>query len=115
MRRLLSQWGVALTLIGSVFVSSFALADIKGDCSQNQGICGCSYGRVLCCDGSYAPKHYSTKDGKFVQNSCMSPAHATGLGQQLGTSFPAYRAPSNTGHYPAPSQEIYWRGSIFDR
>lgn len=27
----------------------------QGCCSWHDGVCGCSYGRVVCCDGSYSP------------------------------------------------------------
>lgn len=39
--------------------AGFALMnDIKqrrGCCSHNGGVCGCSHGRAVCCDGSYSP------------------------------------------------------------
>lgn len=27
----------------------------SGCCSHHKGVCGCSYGRTVCCDGSYSP------------------------------------------------------------
>ena len=27
----------------------------RGCCSWHQGVCGCSNGRAVCCDGSYSP------------------------------------------------------------
>lgn len=27
----------------------------SGCCSWHGGVCGCQYGRVVCCDGSYSP------------------------------------------------------------
>lgn len=27
----------------------------RGCCSWHQGVCGCSAGRAVCCDGSYSP------------------------------------------------------------
>lgn len=39
--------------------AGFALMnDIKqrrGCCSHHGGVCGCSHGRAVCCDGSYSP------------------------------------------------------------
>ena len=38
----------------------FAIANIKiderrGCCSHHGGVCGCSHGSAVCCDGSYSP------------------------------------------------------------
>lgn len=38
----------------------FAITNIKsqdrrGCCSHHGGVCGCSQGRAVCCDGSYSP------------------------------------------------------------
>jgi hypothetical protein len=27
----------------------------QGCCSYHNGVCGCEFGRVKCCDGSYSP------------------------------------------------------------
>ncbi len=27
----------------------------RGCCSHHSGVCGCQYGRIVCCDGSYSP------------------------------------------------------------
>jgi len=44
---------VFLFLLCSVFV----IADDQrsGCCSHHGGVCGCSYGRALCCDGTLSP------------------------------------------------------------
>ena len=38
----------------------FAISNIKidkrrGCCSHHGGVCGCTQGRAVCCDGSYSP------------------------------------------------------------
>jgi hypothetical protein len=34
----------------------------RGCCSHHGGVCGCSYGRAVCCDGSYSPSCQCFKD-----------------------------------------------------
>jgi len=35
--------------------SSSQDAERSGCCSHHRGVCGCSFGRAVCCDGSYSP------------------------------------------------------------
>lgn len=32
-----------------------AVAERRGCCSHHQGVCGCSFGKAVCCDGSTSP------------------------------------------------------------
>jgi len=34
----------------------------RGCCSWHQGVCGCQFGRVVCCDGSYSPTCLCNKE-----------------------------------------------------
>ncbi len=36
---------------------SFGFLDVQrqGCCSWHKGVCGCSNGRTVCCDGTYSP------------------------------------------------------------
>lgn len=38
------------------------LTSQQGCCSRHNGICGCRYGRVLCCDGTLSPTCRCLKD-----------------------------------------------------
>ncbi|HEX5037990.1 MAG TPA: hypothetical protein VFX30_12595 [bacterium] len=108
------RWGIALAVIGGLLASGLAFGDeAKEDCALNAGVCGCSYGRVLCCDGSYAAQRF-TKDGKVEQNACMETISGASV-QPRAAPLPTYHTPTKSSRFLAPSQEIYWRGSIFDR
>jgi hypothetical protein len=108
----------AIFAVWEIFTDVPAMAAKAGggeECAKAGGICGCSFGRILCCDGSYLPRHYRTGEGRIVTNYCTTPANANALGNELGQTLPAYH-PSSTRPQPlSPSQEIYWKGSIFDR
>jgi hypothetical protein len=36
----------------------------RGCCSWHQGVCSCSNGRVVCCDGSYSPSCTCNEDNE---------------------------------------------------
>lgn len=38
----------------------------QGCCSWHGGVCGCQYGRVVCCDGSYSPSCTCKHDDKPI-------------------------------------------------
>lgn len=38
----------------------------RGCCSHHGGVCGCSYGRTKCCDGSLSPSCMCLKDDKKI-------------------------------------------------
>ena len=46
-------------IIGLFFVCAglflFNIYERSGCCSHHHGVCGCSNGRALCCDGSLSP------------------------------------------------------------
>ncbi len=39
----------------------------SGCCSWHGGVCGCQYGRVVCCDGNYSPSCSCRADDKPVE------------------------------------------------
>jgi hypothetical protein len=39
----------------------------RGCCSYHQGVCGCQYGRVVCCDDTYSPSCTCKTDDKPVE------------------------------------------------
>jgi len=41
--------------ISSVRSNQFEKIERRGCCSHHDGVCGCSNGRAVCCDGSYSP------------------------------------------------------------
>ena len=47
---------LALAPIYAVFATQdFTTVQRSGCCSHHGGVCGCSAGRALCCDGSLSP------------------------------------------------------------
>lgn len=40
----------------------------RGCCSHHSGVCGCSGGRVTCCDGTYSPSCTCYKEDTFYIN-----------------------------------------------
>jgi hypothetical protein len=41
--------------INTFQISKVEVDERRGCCSWHGGVCGCSYGTVTCCDGSYSP------------------------------------------------------------
>ncbi len=46
---------VMLLTTGAGFALSSHLAQRSGCCSHHGGVCGCSGGRAVCCDGTFSP------------------------------------------------------------
>ena len=38
----------------------------RGCCSWHDGVCGCSGGRIVCCDGSYSPSCTCNKSDPII-------------------------------------------------
>jgi len=44
-----------ILLILSVLLLALTVVNRRGCCSHHGGVCGCSNGRALCCDGILSP------------------------------------------------------------
>lgn len=52
-------------------ISDKILLARSGCCSWHGGVCGCSGGRVVCCDGTYSPScgcHHDETQTKVIKN-----------------------------------------------
>ena len=62
-------FAICVVFAGCIFLGAVSSTSIKngeiaqrGCCSHHSGVCGCQYGRIVCCDGSYSPSCHCMHD-----------------------------------------------------